>query len=95
MGKPRLSDWKVSVVINRYSGKADVQIADFEKAIGQRVAKIFPQESLGVQESLLKGLPTIDLRPKSEFSRLIGEVAAEWQGKPIEEKSIWHRFGIR
>jgi pilus assembly protein CpaE len=86
---------KVSVVVNRFSGKSDVQISDFEKAIGQRVAKIFPQESLGVQESLLKGQPTIDLRPKAEFSRLIGEVAAEWQGKPIEEKSIWHRFGIK
>ena len=86
---------KVSVVINRYSGKADVQIADFEKAIGQRVAKIFPQESQGVQESLLKGQPTINLQPKAEFSRLIGEIAAEWQGKPIQEKSIWHRFGIK
>ena len=86
---------KVSVVVNRHTVNPDIQIADFEKASGKRVAMLIPNQSAGVSESLLKGLPLVTLQPNSDFSRVIFSWAAEWLGKPAQEKSIWHRFGIK
>ena len=86
---------KVVVAINRDSGRANIQVADFEKAMGKRVFLTLPTDTDGVQESLLKGVPTIETHPKSGFSRLILEWAREFLGKPPEEKSIWRRFGIK
>jgi hypothetical protein len=37
----------------------------------------------------------VTLQPNSDFSRVIFNWAAEWLGKPAQEKSIWHRFGIK
>jgi pilus assembly protein CpaE len=86
---------KIEVVMNRYSSKSAIQIEDFEKAIGKKVARCLPADSDGVQESLLKGLPTVQIQPKSEFSRTISDWASDFSGKPREEKSLWRRFGIK
>jgi pilus assembly protein CpaE len=87
---------KVSVVVNKSSGKSDIQIAEFEKAMAKKVRWVLPAEKEGVDESLLKGSPVIDLHPKSPFSKRILEWAQDWGGGNFTgEKSIWHRFGIK
>jgi len=89
------SSEKVRVAINRESGKSNIQVADFEKAMGMQVFLTLPTDTDGIQESLLKGVPTVQTHPKSAFSRLMLKWAREFIGKPAEEKSIWHRFGIK
>lgn len=87
---------KVSLVLNRCEGKSDVQVSDFERAVGKPVWRVLSREYFGIQESLLKGIPLIDLLPKSEFCQSILEWASEWLGKPIQKKaSIWAYLGIK
>jgi pilus assembly protein CpaE len=85
---------KLSVVVNRHYSKADIKITDIEKAMSRKVSHILPQDNSGVQESLLKGVPLIDLRPKSDFSKSILEWASEWSGM-AKGKTLWQRLKIK
>lgn len=83
---------KVAIAINRFSHKASIQISDFEKASGKKISRTLPNDTSAVQESLLKGIPSISLDPKSEFSQALFEWADELAGKPAQSKSLWHRL---
>jgi pilus assembly protein CpaE len=89
-----LDEAKLSVAVNRFQAKADIKISDIEKAMGRSVVHYLPQDNVGVQESLLKGIPLIDLRPKSDFTRSIYDWASEWSGK-VQGKSLWQRLKNR
>lgn len=85
---------KLSIVINRFQSNADIKVNDFEKAFGKIVVKMMAQDNSGVQESLLKGIPLVDLHPQSEFSKAIKEWASSWLGIK-KEKSLWQRLRIK
>lgn len=85
---------KLSLAVNRYHNKTDIKITDIEKAMKRRVIYYLPQDNAGVQESLLKGIPLIDLRPKSAFSKAILTWSSEWSGK-TQGKSLWQRLKIK
>lgn len=89
-----LDSAKLTLAVNRYHTKTDIKIADIEKAMNRRVIYYLPQDNAGVQESLLKGVPLIDLRPKSDFSQAIIDWSSEWLGK-IQGKSLWQRLKIK
>jgi MinD-like ATPase involved in chromosome partitioning or flagellar assembly len=51
---------------------------------------------MGIQESLLKGVPVVDLKPNTKFTHSILDLVSEWTGKPIKRKSsIWAYLGIK
>lgn len=89
-----LDSAKLTLAVNRYHTKTDIKIADIEKAMNRRVIYYLPQDNAGVQESLLKGVPLIDLRPKSDFSQAIIDWSSEWLGK-VQGKSLWQRLKIK
>ena len=89
-----LDENRLSIAVNRFQSKADIKISDIEKAMGRRVVHYLPQDNVGVQESLLKGIPLIDLKPSSEFTKSIFNWASEWSGK-VQGKSLWQRLKNR
>ena len=89
-----LDENRLSIAVNRFQSKADIKISDIEKAMGRRVVHYLPQDNVGVQESLLKGIPLIDLKPNSEFTKSIFNWASEWSGK-VQGKSLWQRLKNR
>jgi len=86
---------KLSIVVNAFNSQSIVRIADFEKTVGRRVSRVLPLETEGVEASLLKGIPAVLLKPKSDFSKSINAWAAELTGRTPTDKSIWQHFGIK
>lgn len=95
---------KLSLAVSARTGSSELSLGDVPQAVGVRVSRVVPRETAGVQASLLQGVATIALKPKSEFSRFIAAWAAELSGRAAppgapgatasKGKSLWHRFGI-
>ena len=67
-----------------------------EQAVGKKVWHMVYREFMGIQQSLLKGIPVIDLKPSSKFTNSVLDIASEWNGKPIKRKfSLWAYLGIK
>jgi pilus assembly protein CpaE len=91
-----LSPNKAFVVLSRCGGPADLSLTDYEQAIGRKVWHMVYREFAGIQESLLRGVPVIDLKPNSKFTDSILEIASDLNGKPIKRKfSLWAYLGIK
>ena len=91
-----LSASKAFVLLSRCGGPTDLSLNDYEKAIGRKVWQMAYREFAGIQESLLRGIPVIDLKPNSKFTDAILEIASELNGKPIKRKfSLWAYLGIK
>ena len=86
---------KLSLVVNRMGSSPQVQLGDLEKAVGLKVSRVLPEESDQMEESLLKGVAAILLKPRSGFAKAIATWAAQLTGQPTTGKSLWHRFGIK
>lgn len=70
---------RVKLVINRYLSKSDIQIRDAEKVLGQPVFQTIPNEYHDVVSSINKGMPAVQLLPRSPVSKAILELAARVQ----------------
>jgi pilus assembly protein CpaE len=91
-----LSANKLFVLISRCGGPTDLSLKDYEQAIGKKVWYMVYREFTGIQESLLRGIPVIDLKPNSKFTDSILEIASDLNGKPIKRKfSLWAYLGIK
>lgn len=91
-----LSAKKTCILISRAGGPSDLSPDDYEKAVGKKIWRTVYREFMGIQESLLKGIPVIDVKPTSKFTSSILELASEWNGKPIKRKfSLWAFLGIK
>lgn len=86
---------KLRLVVSQVSGHDPVPLGDFEKTVGLRVGRVLPQETDGMQASLLEGQACITLKPRSEYAKAIAAWAAELTGQPTPGKSIWQRLGIK
>ena len=87
---------KTNILISRAGGPSDLSTDDYEKAVGKKIWRTVYREFMGIQESLLKGVPVIDVKPNSKFTYSILELASEWNGKPIKRKfSLWAFLGIK
>ncbi len=90
---------KLTLAVTRHQGASELQLNDVPQAVGRAVTHVVPLECAGVQASLLQGMATVLLKPKSEFSRFIAAWAAHLSGaapvKPSTGKSLWRRFGIK
>lgn len=91
-----LPDKRANVLISRAGGPSDLSVEDYEKAVGKKIWHIVYREFMGIQQSLLKGIPVIDIKPSSKFTDAVMNIADEWNGKPIKRKfSLWAFLGIK
>ena len=60
---------KVKLIVNRYLPRADIRIEDAEKVLDHKVFLTIPNEYKDVIASINKGMPVVDLTPRSPFSR--------------------------
>lgn len=91
-----MSASKLFVLLSRCGGPTDLSLSGYEQAIGKKVWHLVYREFTGIQESLLRGIPVIDLKPSSKFTHSVLEIASELNGKPIKRKfSLWAYLGIR
>lgn len=90
------SQEKVSIIVNRHNEVSELHIKDLEKVIARPVFKVLPYDPEGIQESLLKGIPSIKLNPKAVFSRVMTQWAADFLGEGFvsdtKKGSLWHRL---
>lgn len=90
------SQEKVSIIVNRHNEVSELHIKDLEKVIARPVFKVLPYDPEGIQESLLKGIPSIKLNPKAVFSRVMSQWASDYLGEGLaldsRKGSIWHRL---
>jgi pilus assembly protein CpaE len=62
---------RLKLVVNRYMPKADIQIKDAERVLGQQVFVTLPNEYEDTITSINKGTPLIKLLPRSPASKAI------------------------
>lgn len=87
---------KLSIIVNKFSSREPIGMSEVGSALRKKVALQFGADTEGVRESIVKGGSYLELFPKSDFTKAVNELAADWLGKPLEEgKSLWHRFGIK
>lgn len=60
---------KLKLIVNRYLPRADIRIEDAEKVLDHKVFLTIPNEYKDVIASINKGMPVVDLTPRSPFSR--------------------------
>lgn len=91
-----LSATKVFVLLSRCGGPTDLSVDAYEQAVGKKIWHLVYREFAGIQQSLLQGIPVIDLKPNSKFTHSILDIASELNGKPIKrEFSLWAYLGIK
>lgn len=87
---------KANILISRAGGPSDLSADDYEKAVGKKIWRTIYREFMGIQQSLLKGVPVVDIKPNSKFTNAVMDLADEWNGKPIKRKfSLWAFLGIK
>jgi len=87
---------KANILISRAGGPSDLSADDYEKAVGKKIWRTVYREFMGIQQSLLKGIPVVDIKPNSKFTDAVMDLADEWNGKPIKRKfSLWAFLGIK
>jgi len=91
-----LSAKKANILISRAGGPSDLSAEDYEKAVGKKIWRTIYREFMGIQQSLLKGIPVVDIKPNSKFTDAVSDLVDEWNGKPIKRKfSLWAFLGIK
>jgi pilus assembly protein CpaE len=85
----------VSIVLNKQDSKPELTLQEFEQGLGLKIEREIPRDESGMQSAVLKGLPLVELQPRSAFSKSLNQWAQELRGLPQKGKSIWERFGIK
>jgi pilus assembly protein CpaE len=87
-----LSVAKLNFAMNRLSGKPDMELAQFERIYPQKPLRKLPADVLGMKASVVQGTALVDMQPRSDYARAVSAWAAEWQGQPMKDKSLWQRL---
>ena len=66
---------RVKLIVNRYLSRADIKIEDAEKVLGYKVLLAIPNDYNEVIASINKGLPVVDIAPRSPVSKSIVQLA--------------------
>ena len=80
MEKRGLPRGKIKLVVNRYLSKADIRIEDAEKVLSHKVSLTIPNEYKDVIASINKGVPVVNLSPRSPFSKSIVQLGSLIKG---------------
>ncbi|MCM2357779.1 MAG: AAA family ATPase [Geobacteraceae bacterium] len=71
LAKKGLRKERVKLVINRYLPRADIQVQDAEKVLDHKVFLTIPNEYKDVIDSINKGMPVVEISPRSPVSKAI------------------------
>ena len=86
---------KSYTLINKVGAPFDIQVSDFEHAIGQNIWKTIPFDN-DISNTLLTGIPMIDSKRHSSFTRAILSVVSELTGKNVANQGfleqLWTLF---
>lgn len=73
-GIPRSS---VKIVVNRHLPKSDIRLSDAESALGTKVFATIPNEYGVVIDSINKGVPAVNLYPRSPIAGAVAKLVAQ------------------
>lgn len=79
---PEISD-KVQIIVNRFTAKAGVTIAEAEELLDKPVAWKVDEDYLAAINAINQGMPLRDAAPKSALTRNIQKLAATF-GNPVK-----------
>lgn len=71
LAKKGLRKERVKLVINRYLPRADIKVEDAEKVLDHKVFLTIPNEYKDVIDSINKGMPVMEISPRSPVSKAI------------------------
>lgn len=83
---------KISLCLNHQMFSASLTESDFSETAGKAIAIAIPEDAAAVGKSMSLGRPTIDAAPKSQFARVINNLASDLCGEPPKRKSLWNRL---
>lgn len=87
---------QVSLVLNRYKTGGSIDLDQFQKVINKNVHHLFPEDSQAIDGAIIKGMPLLQIYPKSKLGRAIKDWSMRWVGKNIKKgRSIWHLLKIK
>jgi len=67
----------VKIVVNRHLPKADIRLSDAESVLGTKVFATIPNEYGAVIDSINKGMPVVNLNPRSPITTAIAKLVAQ------------------
>jgi pilus assembly protein CpaE len=76
---------RLRLVVNRYLPKADIQIKDAERVLGQKVYATVPNDYEDIISSINKGIPLIKLIPRAPASKAFESLVSLLK-KDLEEQ---------
>lgn len=83
------------LILSRMGGPVSFTVEEYEKAVGISIWHKIYRDYIGIEESILKGIPLIQHDPKSKFSESIIELSAKITGHVTHTVSpLWKRLGI-
>jgi len=74
---------KIHIVINRFENSASLDIAEYERVLGQRVAYRVPNNHEVVNESINQGLPVLEMARSSPITKSL----VEWVNSLVDISS--------
>ncbi len=66
---------KIRILVNRFLSKADIRVQDAERLLDRKVFLTIPNEYGDVNDSINKGVPVVNLYPRSTMSKAVVSLA--------------------
>ena len=82
-----IPDDRVTVVVNRYSKRAEVSLDDIQKTLAREKLVVLPNAYKSVAASIDGGVPLLDFEPASPVAKAIVELYRDLCGTPRAEKT--------
>jgi pilus assembly protein CpaE len=82
-----IPDERVTVVVNRYSKRAEVSLEDIQKTLAREKLVVLPNAYKSVAASIDGGVPLLDFEPASPVAKAIVELYRDLCGTPRAEKT--------
>jgi pilus assembly protein CpaE len=82
-----IPDDRVTVVVNRYSKRAEVSLEDIQKTLAREKLVVMPNAYTSVTASIDGGVPLLDFEPASPVAKAIVELYRDLCGTPRAEKT--------
>jgi pilus assembly protein CpaE len=82
-----IQDDRVTVVVNRYSKRAEVSLEDIQRTLGREKLVVLPNSFKSVAASIDGGMPLLDFEPASPVTKAIVELQSDLCGTTRADKT--------
>ena len=82
-----IQDDRITVVVNRYSKRAEVSLEDMQRTLAREKLVVLPNSFKSVSASIDGGLPLLDFEPASPVAKAIVDLQKDLCGTPRAEKT--------